>query len=303
MVRTTRTIEGVYPALITPIGSDGRIDHTTLGELVERAADAGVDGFAPCGSTGEGWHLSPAARSAVLRTVVLHATDGAPVICWVPANTLESTLQEIEQAAAAGATAALLAPPVSGTEQAEFLTAVAGRSPLPLVLYNIPAVSGVEVEREAVMRLAEHPHVLGIKDSTRDMETLQRWIWSTADAADFSVLTGTDTLLVTSVLTGAAGTIAASPGVLPRLAVDIFHAVTGDELDRAWALQRELAGIVDHCRSHPFPAGWKAALHLLGYGTGRTAPPREPLGERALADLGRQLRDVPAFAAAQRDAS
>ncbi|MFC7465739.1 dihydrodipicolinate synthase family protein [Brachybacterium sp. GCM10030252] len=297
---THEPLSGVFPALITPFCADGTLDRVTLADLVERAAAAGVTGFAPCGSTGEGWHLLPATRRAVLTTVLAHSPVDLSVLCWVPANDLETTLSELEDVAEAGATAALLAPPVAGTEQSEFVTALADRAPLPLVLYNIPALSGVAVETETILRLADHPRVIGVKDSTRDMENLQRWIWATEGADGFSVLTGADSLLVSSLLTGAAGTIAASPGVLPQLAVGIHRAVVDGDLETAWARQRELAAIVDLCRAHAFPAGWKVALHLLGYGSGRPAPSREGLDEQAVGELREQLQAFPAFTAAQR---
>src|SRR5699024_9233348 len=126
--------------------------------------------------------------------------------------------------------------------------------------------------------------------------------WSTADTEEFAVLTGADSLLATSMLTGATGTIAASPGVLPRLAVEIHRAVRNHDLEAAWARQRELAAIVDLCRAHAFPAGWKAALRLLGFGTGLTVPPRKSLSEQAMAALERELRDFPSFVTSQRGA-
>src|SRR5699024_8283925 len=109
-------------------------------------------------------------RHAVLRTVVTHAPGDLPIIAWVPASTLDATLQELQRAADAGATTALLAPPVGGHEQGEFLSALARRTPLDLVVYNIPAITGVAVEKATIDRVADHPRVIGIKDSTRDME-------------------------------------------------------------------------------------------------------------------------------------
>jgi len=289
-------LRGVIPALVTPLAADGSVDTATLSRIVARAVDAGVDGLAPCGTTGEGWNLGVEARRQVLDTVVRQAAGAVPITCWVPAGTVDVTLDELSAVRQRGATMALIAPPASGGRQVSFFTELAARTPIPLVLYNIPGVSGYAVELETVRRLAGRSTVAGLKDSSRDFEYLQQVIWC-ADGADaFSVVTGADTLLVASMAAGAAGTIAASPGVLPHLSVSIRDAIREGDAERAWRAQRQLAEIVGVCRAHAFPAGWKAALQLLGFGVARVAPPRESPGPEFSSAVAEALGATTAFA-------
>ena len=283
---------GTMVALATPVRADGSLDPAGLERLVHRVTDGGVDGISPCGSTGEGPRLTRAQRLDVCRRVREFAPPGMPVIPGVPLVTAEDGHAELAALADAGATAALVAPPsyypLTSDGALRLYEALADRSPVPLVLYNIPDFTKVSLAPEVVARLAAHPAVAGIKDSSRDMGYQQQVLYATADA-EFSVLTGNDPLLVASLLLGAAGTIAASANLVPGLVSDVFRAFTTGDVPAALSLQQRLTRIVAACRPGNPPAGWKAALEVAGVCSACPVPPGSPLSESERARLAAVL--------------
>jgi 4-hydroxy-tetrahydrodipicolinate synthase len=254
-------------ALATPLDADGHIDENGLERLVERVVAAGIDGISPCGSTGEGARLGRERRTAVASRVRKLVPDGMPVIAGVPVMTPDEGRAELDDLAELGATAALVAPPsyypLPDESVLRLYEGLARDAPLPLLLYNIPVFTKVRLAPDVVARLAAHPAVAGIKDSSRDMEYQQELIAATRDA-EFSVLTGADTLLVASLVVGAAGSISASANLVPELPVGIQRAFHAGDLRTASELQRRVARIVAACHAGEPPAGWKAALSIAG---------------------------------------
>jgi 4-hydroxy-tetrahydrodipicolinate synthase len=277
-------------ALATPLDADGHIDENGLERLVERVVAAGIDGISPCGSTGEGARLGRERRTAVTSRVRKLVPDGMPVISGVPLMTLDEGLAELDDLAELGATAALVAPPsyypLPDESVLRLYEALARDAPLPLLLYNIPVFTKVRLAPDVVARLAAHPAIAGIKDSSRDMEYQQELIAATTDA-EFSVLTGADTLLVASLVVGAAGSISASANLVPELPVAIQRALHAGDLRTASELQRRLARIVAACRAGEPPAGWKAALSIAGVcGPALAAPATAlPAAQRAALEI------------------
>ena len=258
---------GAMVALLTPLDADGRLDEHGLERLVERVVAAGIDGISPNGSTGEGARLGRQRRIAVATRVRKLAPDGMPVVSGVPLTTLDEGRAELDDLAELGATAALVAPPsyypLPDESVLRMYEALAGDAPLPLLLYNIPIFTKVRLAPGVVARLATHPAIAGIKDSSRDMEYQQELIAATADA-EFAVLTGADSLLVASLAVGVAGSITAGANLVPELPVGIQRAFHAGDFRTATELQRRLARIDAACNAGEPPAGWKAALSVAG---------------------------------------
>ncbi|HEY2441636.1 MAG TPA: dihydrodipicolinate synthase family protein [Streptosporangiaceae bacterium] len=271
---------GIMVALATPVQADGTLDEAGLERLVHRVVTGGVTGISPVGSTGEGPRLTRAQRLAVCRRVRELAPTGMPVIPGVPLATMEGGHAELAALSEAGATAALVAAPsyypLTDDGALRVYETLADRSPLPLLLYNIPVFTKVSLAPEVVARLAAHPAVAGIKDSSRDMGYQQQVLYATANA-DFSVLTGDDSLLVASLTLGAAGTIAASANLVPGLVAGVFRAFASGDVPAALSLQQRLTRIITACRPGNPPAGWKAALEIAGVCSAHPVPPGSPL--------------------------
>lgn len=286
---------GVMAALATPVRPDGRLDEEGLRRLVGHVVAGGADGISPVGSTGEGARLTRRQRADVTAQVRSLVPAGMPVIAGAHGRTGDEALADLDALAGAGATAALVSVqacyPLPDNDIAALYTMLADRTPLPLLLYNIPAFTGLRLPPEIVRVLAAHPNVVGIKDSSRDVEYLQELVIGTA-GTDFRVLTGTDTLLVASLALGAHGTIAGSVNLVPELSTGIHRAFRSGDLATARTLQERLVRIVAVCRQGHPPSGWKAALAAAGICGPDLVPPASPLPEPRRAELAAKLTDL-----------
>lgn len=291
---TSTLPRGAMVALATPTTADGGTDLPALDGLVRHVVAGDVVGISPCGSTGEGARLTGRARLEVTARV-RELAAGLPVIAGVPMLALPEAEQELRQLGSLGATAALVAPPsyfpMTDAEIEGLYRRLADASPVPLVLYNIPAFTRIPLPVPVVARLAAHDNIVGLKDSSRDLEYLQELVAATVEADNFHLYTGTDTMLVASALAGADGSIAASANLVPELAVQILDLVSTD-LPRAIELQRRLTDIVGACRKGTPPSGWKAALSTLGLCLPTPVPPALPLAADAMDQLRRELAAI-----------
>jgi len=283
------TLQGVLPALMTPLDADARLDRAGLGRLLDHILAVPVAGVSPGGSTGEGPLLPAPLRVELTRAVAERLSPEQWLVAGVPAPSAEAALAEIETLANAGASAALLPPPwyypLDPGEVTAYFAGVADVAALPLVLYDIPRFTKVSIAPTTVAELAAHPNIVGIKDSSGDFEHLSATVWATAGRADFSVLTGTDSTLVAALLTGAAGTIAASVNIVPAVMQAIHDEVRAGHLEEAGALQRRVASVATACSAAGFPAGWKAALEVLGICGRWPAPPLVATSEERFDEL------------------
>jgi dihydrodipicolinate synthase/N-acetylneuraminate lyase len=277
-------LEGVIVALLTPVDRAGTVDHGALKSLVERLVGRGVTGVSPLGSTGEGYSLGLEQRLAVTDTVARSVPAGMPVISGVFAHNHEQAVAEIAAYADHGGTAVLAAPPgyypLSPAEQQGYFSRLADAAALPLVLYNIPVYTKVQIAPAVAAALAAHPLVAGLKDSGRDLGYAAGLLDAVAAAGaadDFSVLTGTDSLLVSYMLAGARGTICANANVVPELVLAVYDAVRAGKLDDAVKLETRLRAVTAALRSGATPAAYKAAIAALGVGERWLVPPRLPL--------------------------
>ncbi len=284
-------LAGVLVALVSPLTSDGAVDEPAVGRLVEHVLAGGVHGLLPLGSTGETASLDEAARRTMLRATVKAAGGRVPVICGVAQSHLAAARAEIEAAAGLGADAALVAPPfyypMDQAGVVNFYRKLAERSPLPILLYNIPQFTKVVAEPSTVALLAREGVIRGIKDSSRDFEYFEGVCLATRDLPAFRIFTGSDTMLLASLVMGGAGTICGAGNVAPGWVVRIYEAYVRGDLEAARRHQDDLYQLVNAVRAGVFPTAIKAALHLQGICDPWPAPPVEPLD----AALEARLRD------------
>jgi dihydrodipicolinate synthase/N-acetylneuraminate lyase len=291
-------LEGVIVALLTPVDSGGRVDHGALRALTERLVARGVTGISPLGSTGEGYSLGLEQRLAVTDTVAGTVPAGMPVIPGVFAHNHEQAVAEVAGYAAHGATAVLAAPPayypLEAAEQLSYFSRLADETALPLVLYNIPFYTKIKIAPPAAAVLAAHPQVAGLKDSGRDLGYATALLDALAVAGDeavhFSVLTGTDTMLVSYLLAGARGTICASANLVPETVLATYEAVLAGKLDEALRHEARLRAVQSALAAGPAPAALKSALASLGVLPCRAlVPPRRSLTDEEAAAVRERL--------------
>ncbi len=290
---------GIMCALVTPTDESGQLDSEGLERLLERVVEGGVRAVCPTGSTGEGARLSREQRRQVVQQVRLRVPSEIGVIPAPDAQNAADALAELADFADLGADAALLRPPVyypmTDEEVLRYYEAVAERTDIPLLLYNIPVLTKVKIAPAVARKLAQHPKIIGLKDSSHDLEYFQAVLYAIANS-DFHLLTGSDTLLLASLLLGGSGAIAASANLVPELGCALFDAATQEDWAKARALQKRLYEVISACRTGGFGVGWKAALELAGVCTGYPVPPALPLGREARAELAQRLRALDVLA-------
>jgi 4-hydroxy-tetrahydrodipicolinate synthase len=286
-------LNGVIPALISPLRRDGSVDEAGVARLVEHVIDGGVRGLLALGSTGETASLDEAARRTILTCVVEAAAGRVPVICGVAQSHLSAACGEVAAAARLGAAAALVAPPfyypMDQATLLAFYRTLAANSPVPILLYNIPQFTKVVADPASVAMLAREGTILGIKDSSRDFEYFEGVCIATRELPRFRIFTGSDTMLLPSLAMGGAGTICGAANVAPRWVVRIDEEFRRGDLVAARAEQDSLYKLVMALRAGAFPAAIKAACHLQGICEPWCAAPVQPLDDQSQAKLRGQL--------------
>jgi 4-hydroxy-2-oxoglutarate aldolase len=284
-------LQGIFPPIATPFQSDGHIDRTALAANVQRWMTTSLAGILALGSNGEAALLDEDECDVVL-SVVREATPRNRVL--LAGTGRESTRQTIEacrRAGAIGADAVLVRPPFyfksQMTADALFthFTAVADASPLPVLLYNLPAVTGITLTLPLVARLAEHPNIVGMKETSAELERLGQF----TTLGPFRVLCGTAPVVYPALVSGAAGAILAIANVLPEACVELYDHVRAGRHDEALALQRAITPLAQMVTTGYGIAGLKVALDLAGYHGGAVRAPLLPIAERAREEIAHAL--------------
>jgi len=288
-------LEGAIPPMVTPTeGPGGGVDVPALRSYTEFLVEGGVHGLFPCGSIGEFPSLTREERRTVIETVADAAGD-VPVLAGCGATSVADVVALTEDAAGAGASAAVVVTPYYlGVDQAGlrgFYEAVADRSPLPVVLYNIPQRTGVTLGVETTVALAEHGNVVGIKDSSGGMAHVVRLIEETPDG--FAVIQGLSMLATPSLDGGAAGLISGAANVFPAALASLYEAHRAGERDRAVAIANGIANpLVTAYSDLPTAAALKHLVGLAGHDVGPPVLPLSPLDGDARAALADRYERV-----------
>ena len=288
-------LTGVLPALATPLTREGAVDEAGAARLVEHVLAGGVTGLLALGSTGESASLDEPGRRAMLSATIQANAGRVPVICGVAQSNLAGAQFEVAAAAALGADAALVTPPFYyPMDQAgvlAFYRAVKRRSSIPILLYNIPQFTKIVAQPETVAALAREGTITGIKDSSRDFEYFELVRAATRGVTHFRVFTGSDTMLLASLVMGGDGTICGAANVAPAWVVRIHDAFRRGDLEVAREHQDHLTALVMALRGGVFPAAIKSALDLLGICEPWPARPNSALGESDRAELAHLLTE------------
>lgn len=270
--------QGVVVPMVTPVtGRSGDIDVSVLRQLTEHLVDHGVDGLVPCGTTGEFSCFSREQKRRVIRTVV-DASGSTPVLAGCGATSTKDVTALVDDAADAGADAAVIVTPYyhSGTQEGmeRFFETVADASSLPVVLYHIPSQTGQELRPETVSALADHPSIVGIKDSTGDIRYLDELVRTTPD--DFAVLQGGVINAPTALMMGTDGIVAGEANFVPSMVTSCYDAFDAGEYQSGSDPFQRVNGL---CRSFldvPVISAVKYLTECAGFDVG---PPLPPLSE------------------------
>ena len=276
-------LTGVFAPVPTPFDDQDMVDVGRLRAAFVHWLKSPLTGFVILGSSGESALLGERESEQVIGEARALVPRSRPFIVGTGRESTRATILATEQAATLGADAVLVRTPGFFKSQmtAEAFeghyTAVAERSPVPVVLYNFPAVTGVNLPPVVASRLASHPNIIGIKESGGDVGQVSTLV--DTSSADFQVLVGSAATFYASLCVGAVGGILALGCVLPEACVRLFQLVRDGRHEEARAQQRALLPIARLLGSLHGVAGLKAALDLAGIDVGRPRPPLKPVGD------------------------
>jgi 4-hydroxy-2-oxoglutarate aldolase len=276
-------LAGVYPALTTPFAADGSVSLDDIKYNIERYNSTGLAGYVVLGSTGESVLLSRAEADAVLATVKETAGQGKRLIAGTGAESTAETIERTKRAADFGYHLALVKTPYyyKPAYKPELLIAhyrrVADASPIPILLYSVPIFTGVTLEASEVAALAQHPNIVGIKDSSGHVMRVAEMVADTP--SDFQILTGSAPTLLAGLTVGAKGAILALASALPEKCVALFELVRGGPIEKARDLQKLLLKVSKVVASEHAIAGIKFVMDQRGYRGGIPRLPLVPLSE------------------------
>ncbi|HJW44289.1 MAG TPA: 4-hydroxy-tetrahydrodipicolinate synthase [Geothrix sp.] len=264
----TLDLSGLAVALATPFTPSGEVDLPAFRRLVRHVAAGGVDTLVPLGSTGEAATILDSERDAII-TACLEESGGRPVVVGTGHNATRQAAAMTQRAQALGAAGALVVTPYYNKPTPEGLVAhyaaVAEAAPgFPLIAYNVPGRTGLNVTPAALARLWENPQVVAVKESSGNLAQIAE-IARTLPAGK-TLLSGDDNLAVASIAVGASGLVSVLGNVLPREAAALVAAARGGNHEEALRLHQQLLPLMDalFLESNPIPL--KAALQLLGLG-------------------------------------
>ena len=292
-------LKGAFTALVTPFTADNEVDERAFRRFVEWQIEDGIDGLVPCGTTGESPTLSSAERDKVIDITIELARTRAngrhvPVIAGTGLNDTAATIAATRRAAALGADAALVVTPYYNKPDQRMLEAhyraVAEEGDLPIVVYNVPSRTNVNVEAATLLRIAEHPRVIAVKEASANLDQIQTILRNRRPG--FSVLSGDDSWTLTVMIHGGEGIISVASNEIPGPMTALCAAARSGNWDEARRLHDQYLALfrVNFIAVNPTPV--KAALAQMGLIENRVRGPLLPLTEAHATQVEAVLREA-----------
>ena len=267
MTTEIRSIQGSIPALITPMLTDGQVDYPTLRKLIDWHVAEGTDALVIVGTSGESPTVTVDEHREILRVSVEQAAKRIPIIAGCGANSTAEAIELAKFAESIGADAQLQVVPYYNKPTQEGLfqhfKAIAEATPkLPVILYNVPRRTVADLQHDTVLRLAQVPGIIGIKEATGNIERAQ---WLVRDLPkSFAVFSGDDPTAVALMLVGGAGNISVTANVAPRLMHELCVAAMKGDIAAAMKIQFQLMPVHKNLfvEANPIPVKW--AMNRMG---------------------------------------
>jgi 4-hydroxy-2-oxoglutarate aldolase len=270
-------IQGIFPPIVTPFVNQA-VSYPHLAENIKKWNHYQLAGYVLQGSNGENVMLKESEALQSVETAVKYIPADKRIILGAGNESTRTTIEFIRQASRLGGDAALVLPPhyykdqMKGKVLEAYFNEVAEKSPLPVLLYNVPKFTGLEIPLDTVAKLSEHPNIIGMKDSSGNMTYFQSII--SFNLKKFQLLTGTANTLMLSLLAGASGAILALANIAPQICLDILHSVRKGQMEKARKLQLSVIRLNQLTTTVYGIGGLKYALDQIGMFGGK---PREPL--------------------------
>jgi len=277
------SLDGVFPPIPTPFNTDGDIDLDRLRDNLDRWKEQPLSGYVIGGSNGEFVSLTPDERVEVVQEARVTIPSDSLLIAGSGMESTRATVELTLQMAEVGADAVIVVTPsyykglMSAAALENHYRQVADASPVPIILYSVPANTGVDLPLEAVVRLANHPNVVGIKDSGGSVAKIGAMVHETPDG--FQVLAGSAGFLLGALAVGAVGTIAALANIAGPELVEMLTQFRSGNLTLAQEIQQRLIEVNTAVTTRFGVPGLKSALDMMGYYGGPVRSPLLPLSD------------------------
>lgn len=291
-----RTLRGILLPTTTPFEINGKCNVDAFGRNLRVWAKTGISGFVLLGSTGERVHLDEREYVEVIESARREVSSELAFIVGAGQQSTIGTITEIKRAAKAGADAVLVITPSfyrSAITQEALIThynTIAEDSPVPVILYSMPALTGIKIEPVTIARLSDHPNIVGVKDSSADVEGFKQTVDLCPNG--FDVMTGNGTIFLEALRAGAMGAILAVGCAVPEMCVEIMRAFKEGDDERAELLQSKLTPLATAVTTKYGIGGLKAALDMNGYVGGSVRAPLQAASENARAEVKYLLADA-----------
>ncbi|WP_094604414.1 4-hydroxy-tetrahydrodipicolinate synthase [Sporomusa silvacetica DSM 10669] len=294
--RTTFKPKGIIPAMITPLTAEGKFNEIAARKLVNYLIDGGVHGLFIVGTTGEFYGMTPEEKKEVFQVVMDENKGRVAIYAGTNGITTRESVELTQLAEECKVDAVSVLTPMFITPNQEQLikhyTTIANNTSLPVVLYNNPPKTGINLAAATVAKLAEIPNIVSIKDSSGDLTLTAEYIRLTQGRDDFSVMVGRDTLIYGALCYGAVGSIASCANVAPRLCVDIYEKYMAGDLKGALEAQFTLAPLRIAFTIGTFPSVIKESLIMLGIEAGSCMEPVGPMTQEEREKLRQVLNGM-----------
>ncbi|MGA3163025.1 MAG: 4-hydroxy-tetrahydrodipicolinate synthase [Verrucomicrobiota bacterium] len=284
-------IRGVVTPLITPVDAEERVYETGLRNQIEHVLRGGVHGVFVVGSTGEFYGLDYDEKKRATEITVAQVKGRVPVYVGASAITTRECIKLSKMAESAGAQAVTILTPMfinpSEEELYKHFRTIAESTALPVLVYNNPDRTGINMSANLIERLAEIPNLVGAKDSSGDLTLTSEYIRRTRSKG-FKILAGRDTLILATLVYGGVGAVAATSNMAPALVVEIYNRFKAGDIPGALEAQYKLAPLRIAFGLGSFPVVMKDALNLMGIHVG---DPIKPIGHCTDANLAK-LKEI-----------
>ncbi len=293
----TDNFKGVFPALISPLTPEQTLDGKALEILIQRMVNSGVNGIVILGSSGEGPILPISIQEEMMERAVTIVAGRIPVASGISGLNTSESIKKSKIVKSIGAEGILLLPPfyypLPQKEVIDYYQCVADQSELPVIIYNIPALTKVAISPEAVAVLSRHPNIIGLKDSSGNFIAFQNMIYAAA-GQNFNLVQGAAPLTLAGMFMGAQGWISPVGNVDPQLEVSLYSAWSKGDLITAQKLQKKMnnwAKIMNY-NGRPVALNAKAVLFLMGLCHNIVLSPSLALSEDELKNLKKFVKDL-----------
>jgi 4-hydroxy-tetrahydrodipicolinate synthase len=282
------SIHGIIAYPVTPFTADDSIDTTRLGALVDRLVSSGVHAIAPLGSTGELAYLEEPEFDAVVDTTIAAVAGRVPVVVGVSDVTTAKTIRRATYAQQAGADVVMILPvsywKLTEREIAQHYRSIGAAISIPIMAYNNPATSGVDMSPELLVDMFETiDNVTMVKESTGDLTRMQRL--TALSGGQLPFYNGSNPLVLEALKAGASGWCTAAPNLRPQPCIGLYEAVRAGDLEKAQLLYDDLKPLLEYIVAGGLATTVKAGLDLIGFPIGDPRRPLLPLDEQGRAEL------------------